>query len=304
MMGGCMKTYAFLLLALFAINSHAEDEGTWMDANGCKVWNSNPKPSPGTTAEWIGPCDGSGVADGEGTLIWRYDGKTDKYLGMIVKGRQTGKGIYTWFDGGRYEGMFENGYMSGKGVQTWANGDHYEGMYVAGKMNGKGVYTWADGARYQGMHSVGYRSGFGRLELVDTTNINGWRRGGKGRWEGKRYILEGLWEVSDLTKECGAAVCDPDYDAYEGFDEKTKTDIVMSKITNAIKEERYKDALPHFAYLEKRNDDLPESFYFYQIKSLSKAGRQSEAMDKAKNYLKSYGAESKYYSEVIEILGH
>ena len=51
------------------------------------------------------------------------------------------------------------------------------------------------------------------------------------------------------------------------------------------------------------NKNLPESFYFYQIQSLSKSGRLDDAKDKAKDYLKKHGSKGKYYAEVIEIMG-
>ncbi len=90
---------------------------------------------------------------------------------------------------------------------------------------------------------------------------------------------------------------------------------MMSKITTAIKEERYKDTLVYFISLEKHSNNLPESFYFYQIKTLLNAAdsgghsmgvgialRQAVGI-KAQEYLKKYGSKGKYYTEVIEIMG-
>lgn len=208
----------------------------------------------------------------------------------------------------KWVGACLNGFADGVGELYWytkEGTDIHKGYMKRGMVYGKGIYTWENGSRYEGEFKYSSREGFGSLKLSKSNEvgIRSWRNANQGKWQGDYYVIEGVFKNGDLERECALKDCDPNYDPYEGFDEKTKNDIVMSKITTAIKEERYRDALPHFAYLEKINKNLPESFYFYQIQSLSKAGRSEDATNKAKDYLKRYGSNSKYYAEVIEILG-
>jgi hypothetical protein len=59
---------ALLLIQL----AHGEDS-TWIaDANGCRVWDPNPKPNE--TVTWTGPCV-DGFAEGQGIVQWFQDGK-------------------------------------------------------------------------------------------------------------------------------------------------------------------------------------------------------------------------------------
>ena len=225
-----------------------------------------------------------GALIGKGVFTWA---NRDRYEGDFVNnGERTGKGVFTSPNGDRYEGDFVDGKRTGKGVFTWPNGDRYEGDFVDGKRTGKGVYTWANRDRYEGGWKNGEASGYGwRFE----SKIN------------KTY--EGLWENGNLLKSCPRIECDPNYNPYEGLDKKTVRDIVMSKITTALKDSRYNDAIPHFNYLENNDSDLPESFYFYQINTLYNAGNKAVAASKAQAYLKKYSSNSKYYAEVIEIMG-
>ena len=103
--------------------------------------------------------------------------------------------------------------------------------------------------------------------------------------------------------------CNINNDPYDGLDQKTKTDIWMSKITTAMKENKFRDALLYMAFLEKYNNNLPESFYFYQIRCLANTTnkeyhhRSAVLQIKLKEYLKRYSSKGKYYAEVIEIMG-
>jgi hypothetical protein len=58
----------------------------------------------------------------------------DTYVGEWVKGKPSGKGVYTWENGARYEGEFKNGKVDGKGLYTSAKGVRYEGGFVGGKL--------------------------------------------------------------------------------------------------------------------------------------------------------------------------
>lgn len=81
---------------------------------------------------------------------------------------------------------------------------------------------------------------------------------------------------------------------------------LMSKITAALKANRAADALPYFAELEGMEDSLsyplPESFYYYYIDTLDKAGDKANAIIRGKIYLKKFGKDGRHYSQVSEIM--
>lgn len=60
----------------------------------------------------------------------------DTYVGEFVKGRPTGKGVYTWESGARLDGSFKEGKANGLGVYVSAKGVRYEGQFVNGKLEG------------------------------------------------------------------------------------------------------------------------------------------------------------------------
>lgn len=268
-----MKPYLLLFLVVVAGQSYA--------AGDCKLKWSDEKDADSSAYTYTGECK-NGYADGKGVSTWS-DGR--RYQGDFKNGRKDGKGIDTWSDGSRYEGDFKNGLQDGKGVEIRSEGIRYEGDFKNNRLNGKGVKTYSSiGSRSEGEFRNGSLHGFGRTY-----------------YSGKLYE-EGFFIDNALIKECSEIECDP----YPDLDEKTKMDVVMSKITTALKEERYKDALFYFEFLERRNNNLPESFYFYQIQTLSKANISDlkyYTQKKAKDYLKKYGSKGKYYAEVVEIMG-
>lgn len=104
-------------------------------------------------------------------------------------------------------------------------------------------------------------------------------------------------------------------------DQDVQVDLLMAKITSALKADRAAEALPSFAQLESMEPSLktplPESFYFYYIDTLDKAGDKEKALgsdhnqaflndklnanSRAEAYLEKHGKKGKYYSQVIEI---
>lgn len=76
-------------------------------------------------------------------------------------------------------------------------------------------------------------------------------------------------------------------------------DITMEKITGLIKEGRDADALPYFAQVEALNTPLPEAFYVYYIRSLEKAGRSKEALQRTTAYFDRYARKGQYYKEIV-----
>lgn len=112
--------------------------------------------------------------------------------------------------------------------------------------------------------------------------------------------------VADFNKLVGSHLQilydDLSYDPYPGMDKGAVADILMGKITDALKANRHAKAVPEFARLEKLGLSLPESFYYYYIEALDKAGRSPEARVRATAYLKSYGKQGKYYANIIEFM--
>ena len=218
-----------------------------------------------------------------------------------------------------YKGECKDGYAHGVGlgksfyehngsINVLERYKIYEGEWKNGMPNGKGKETFESFLYvYTGEVKDGRWDGYGVLKLLRANHPwlsdpdKNYRKYAK--YEGGQALVVGVWKGRKFLRECQKIECDSNYDPYEDLDLKTKTDIVMNKITVAIKEGNYKDAVGYFPYLERVNNNLPESFYFYQMQSLSKSGRLDDAKEKAKDYLKKYGSKGKYYAEVIEIMG-
>ena len=109
---------------------------------GCYVWNSGLKAE--STASWTGACNGS-VAEGEGVLTWAYPEGASVFEGVVVGGKQHGRGSYTSGDGTVAEGTYANGLRSGRWRATYADGTVAEGVYANGRRAGRWVTRQADG---------------------------------------------------------------------------------------------------------------------------------------------------------------
>lgn len=80
--------------------------------------------------EYNGECDESTeLAHGKGAARG-----TNSYVGDFVKGKPSGKGIYTWENGARLDGAFQDGKAHGAGVYVSAKGVRYDGLFVNGKL--------------------------------------------------------------------------------------------------------------------------------------------------------------------------
>jgi len=133
---------------VFCIAASAESMWSITD-KGYKVWNESPQLNE--TVTWSGDADMQDRATGNGVLQWYQSGRqSEKYDGHMQKGKENGKGVYTWANGDRYEGDFVGGKQTGKGLYTWHDGSRYQGDFANNKRTGKGIFTWANGARYQG----------------------------------------------------------------------------------------------------------------------------------------------------------
>ena len=91
-----------------------------------------------------------------------------------------------------------------------------------------------------------------------------------------------------------------------GEDPKIQADILMGKITSLLKADEPAKALPYMAELEELGPSLPnrlpESFYFYYIDTLVRAGQNDEALIRARSYLGKYGKKGSYYAKVIKLM--
>jgi hypothetical protein len=94
--------------------------------------------------------------------------------------------------------------------------------------------------------------------------------------------------------------------AVRAEDQEVQIDLLMSKITTLLKDDKAAKALPYMAELESMEPSmskpLPESFHFYYIDTLDKAGDRDKALSRANLYLKKFGKKGKNYGRVIDIL--
>lgn len=81
-----------------------------------------------------------------------------------------------------------------------------------------------------------------------------------------------------------------------------KTDILMERITSLIDANKHAQALRYFAELEATGTSLPQSFYYFYIDALDKAGVIDETVQRGEAFLNQYGKKSKYYSQVVSIV--
>lgn len=95
---------------------------------------------------------------------------------------------------------------------------------------------------------------------------------------------------------------DPDIDPFPNMPEDVKLDLLMTRILTAYKAGHHSKALPDFARVEKMGKPTPESFQYYYIVSLEKAGQLAKAKKKGTDFILNYGKSSKYYDEVLSIV--
>ncbi|ALI08407.1 MULTISPECIES: hypothetical protein [Pseudomonas] len=93
-----------------------------------------------------------------------------------------------------------------------------------------------------------------------------------------------------------------DSDPYADLDDETAQQIILKKIANLIENNSYKESLLYFSMLERRQQDLPEDFYYYYAKSLKMSGESKKAMIYLKKYLAKYGKTGKYYERTTQLI--
>lgn len=119
------------------------------------------------------------------------------------------------------------------------------------------------------------------------------------------YLDDDIRTVGDFTRVLGNTLRivydDPNADLLD-MPVEMRQDIFMTRVLDSIKANRYDEALPDFERLEKLGKPQPESFYYYYIVALDKAQRPTQAKERAVEFLKTYGKQSKYYNDVLAIM--
>jgi hypothetical protein len=147
------------------------DEVYLPDANGCRIYDPNPKPDE--TVTWSGGCV-DGYGDGPGVVQWLHGATPGtRSEGPLVRGRFDGQVTEIFQNGARFEGTFVAGAASGRGVWTGPKGERYEGDFVRGKWSGEGTFTNASGGRYSGTWVDGKRQGQGEEVWSDGSRYAG-----------------------------------------------------------------------------------------------------------------------------------
>ena len=151
-----LKILIFLCISL-SFQSFAKDNkklpGFIKDKNGCMYFTSD---TVGKSVEWSGECK-DGFAHGNGNLkvfknkkylygghvnlaIGKMEGEAEiiegdggKYVGNVVSGKYSGKGIYTSKTGYKFEGIWENMDTCKKCIMTDPSGKSESGETINGK---------------------------------------------------------------------------------------------------------------------------------------------------------------------------
>jgi MORN repeat len=134
------------------------------------------------------------------------DAKLFDYEGECLDGFAHGKGkvsakTFT------YVGEFKYGVREGKGVSegnVFLNKmEKFIGEFKDGKRNGRGVLFFRNGSKFEGNYLNDMFNGFGKFTFVsDDINIKEW--GFDGKWEGNKYIAEGIFKDDDLILSCSS----------------------------------------------------------------------------------------------------
>ncbi len=120
---------------------------------------------------------------------------------------------------------------------------------------------------------------------------------------GKIYAKLGLKKAAIIMTcvlACGIANA---ADSLDSLPPDVQIDVLMKKITNSIKAEDYKSALPSFRKLVGFNKPLPESFDFFYIEALAKTNTEetdNEADKRIKLYFSRWGKQGAHYQKVVE----
>lgn len=176
---------AFWATAIAAVAPEAAAREWTVDANGCKVWNT--QPAMKETVEWSGSCV-DGLAEGKGLLRWTVNGQpTRTYEGDMKAGRRSGQGVDSSPFGSRYEGGFLDDARAGQGITRYHNGASAGGEHAAGRLTGACTLSWSDGTRYEGICRSERPEGAGKISFASGDHYAGalsfGRLSGQGRYQ-------------------------------------------------------------------------------------------------------------------------
>jgi hypothetical protein len=160
-----------------------------VDANGCKVWST--QPASNEAVEWRGACV-DGFAEGKGQLRWTVkDQPTRTYEGDMKAGRRSGQGVQTEASGLRYEGGFRDDFFAGPGSLRHPIGASSRGTFVVGRLEGACTLIWPDGTRYEGACESGREEGKGRIDFTNGDRFAGTMRSGHLAGQGHYHWARG-----------------------------------------------------------------------------------------------------------------
>ena len=100
-----------------------------------------------------------------------YKDKTE-YIGSILKGQRTGKGLYKGKNGLVYEGEWKNDLFHGFGSLINTDNTTYTGNFEFGKKEGKGNYIVGK-TIYDGEFSNDVKNGIGKECFQDGSSYSG-----------------------------------------------------------------------------------------------------------------------------------
>lgn len=223
-----MKTIKFLTSLVTLLTSTYLFAGNWAadPDSGCKAYDV--VDTDEVAIIWKGDCQ-DGKAQGYGVLVSKYDNDdedTATYVGNMIAGYATGKGVLTISNGDVYQGEFARGYFEGKGKYIYYDGDSYvgefhedlfygEGVYQSvggdsygGKwsddhQNGEGFYKFSDGTEYWGNFVDDMFTGFGTMTTPKSAYDEDYNST-QGKWQGDVYIEKGWWEDDEFIMPCGS----------------------------------------------------------------------------------------------------
>lgn len=91
----------------------------------------------------------------------------------------------------------------------------------------------------------------------------------------------------------------------QAVDQDIQVDLLMSKITMALKEKRYADALPPMEKIEGMENSmskpLTEGFHFLYLDTLDKSGNYAKALTRTNIYMEKFGKRGKHYAQVVDM---
>ena len=181
------------------------------------------------------------------------------------------------------------------GFEFRANGDYTKSI-------GNGFSIWTRELSQTNL-KPGQTSAITKIEMIDSyglVNVQGWAL----RIHPEDYPK--IKTVEDFNRRLSGVLSlvwnESEVDPFPGVSKEVKHDLLMTRILAAIKSDKHADALPDFARLEKLGEKQPESFYYYYVLALDKAGRRVPAKERATAFLNTYGKTSKYYNDVLAIM--